>query len=120
MSEPSPQTLPHVDSRESLQEATAAHTQSGEYTAPLNDRIGGGISSFLQAVGGGLRRLSDYLTEHNKATASEARQSSEGVPEGWHIPEEFRGVVERYPIQSLLVSCGAGYLLATLVGGKRK
>ena len=120
MSEQSPQTSPHVDSKESLQDVTAAHTQSGEYTGPVHERVGAGVSLFLQAAGRGLRRVSDYLTEQNKAIASEAHQSGEGVPEGWHIPEEFRGVVERYPIQSLLVSCGAGYLLATLVGGKRK
>lgn len=120
MSEASPHTVQEVESKERRREATTEQPSSGEREAQPSQRAGTGLESLMGSLGSGLRRVSDALIARGGESAGSTPQVKTGVVEEFRIPEEFRGIVERYPIQSMIVSGAAGYLLATLVGGKRR
>ena len=61
----------------------------------------GKIGTAATKVAGGLESASDYLQEKKFD----------------HLGEDFRGLVRRYPLQTLLVGLGLGFLLA---GRKKK
>jgi uncharacterized protein YjbJ (UPF0337 family) len=61
----------------------------------------GKIGTTATKVAGGLESASDYLQEKKFD----------------HLGEDFRGLVRRYPLQSLLIGLGLGFLLA---GRKKK
>ena len=61
----------------------------------------GKIGTTVTKVAGGLESASDYLQEKKFD----------------HLGEDFRGLVRRYPLQTLLVGLGLGFLLA---GRKKK
>ena len=61
----------------------------------------GKIGTTATRVAGGLESASHYLQEKKFD----------------HLGEDFRGLVRRYPLQSLLVGLGLGFLLA---GRKRR
>jgi hypothetical protein len=120
MSEPSSQTAQAVESKERPRDATTERPASGEREPQPGQRFGTGLDSLMSSLGSRLRQVSDALISRGRDLSAGASQRKKGVSEELHIPEELRGIVERYPIQSMLASGAAGYLLATLVGGKRR
>ncbi len=83
------------------------------------------LERMVRAAGYRLRRLRSRIKERRElaaggiGSASTEAQSSSSMS-SFQVPEEVRGIVERYPIQAMIASCGAGYLLGALVSGRRK
>ena len=83
------------------------------------------LERVVRAAGARLRRLRTRIKERREhAATTGAAANAEGQRPGgesaFHVPEEVRGIVERYPVQAMLASCGAGYLLGALVSARRK
>jgi len=90
----------------------------------IEERIGTGVGRIVTAAGASVRRVSEAIRSRVKGEQA-ALGGQEGeqrlrLSDSLKIPEEFRGLIERYPLQSLLVSCGAGYMAGSLLSGRRR
>jgi|LakMenE01Jun11ns_1017448.scaffolds.fasta_scaffold9073882_1 hypothetical protein len=90
---------------------------------PIEQRIAQRVEQAVRAVGAGARRVRAVLRE--RATAQRAETSgghppTEAPGEIFRVPDEVRGLVERYPLPAMLASCGAGYLLGALATRRRR
>ena len=110
------------------QQSGAAPLSSGSAEAEpelLEKQIVERLERVVRAAGAGLRRLRNRIRERRQAQTSGAEtpagESAAHLSEqAFQVPEELRGLVERYPVQAMLASCGAGYLLGALIGGRRR
>ena len=111
--------------REEAKRAEAGEQTPGsaEALGAIEQQIVQRVERTVRAVGAGARRVRAALRERAAGSESKVepgRPGSAGQAELFHVPEEVRGLVERYPIPAMLASCGAGYLLGALVTGRRR
>jgi len=111
--------------REEQAKATGAEGEgaTGVSSDPIEQRIVQRVEQAVRAVGAGARRVRAVLRERATGHSSEGpeeRRSTEANAELFRVPDEVRGLVERYPLPAIIASCGAGYLLGALVTRRRR
>ena len=110
----------------SAQVPSSPHEAGAGEDRPLERHIVTIFEKVVRSVGSGARRCSEAFRERSRAQGSTgpAGEGASTAPEhsalGLRMPEEVRGLVERYPWQALVASWGAGYVVGAVMGGRRR
>lgn len=110
---------------EEAKRAECAQEPSGSARdlGPIEQQVVRGVESAVRAVGTGVKKIRAAIRERVPASPAEPGKepsAAEGGSKGFQVPDEVRGLVERYPLPAILASCGAGYLLGVALGGRRR
>jgi len=108
-----------------VQEEAAAlgRVEGGASRPPIETRLVQGLERIVTALGERVRRARSTASEPGGAPVGQEPASGEGAsarPSPFRVPDEVRGIVERYPVQSLIASWGAGYIIGALSGSRRR
>ena len=112
---PQPEQKPEAERRDSRRE---------ERLGTIEERLGADVGRIITTVGARVRRMSESISARVRggqpAQGEPGAESPLAFGESLKVPEEFRGIIERYPLPAILVSCGAGSFVGSIVSGRRR
>ena len=115
------QGMPAEEPKQS--ECAGAQEGIGAEPDAFEQRIVQRVEQAVRAVSAGARRVRSVLRERvtgGSARTAQSSSASEASGELFRVPDEVRGLVERYPLPAILASCGAGYLLGAILAKRRR